>query len=623
MKEKVMFMLRSFRVTVGVLAVVSLGNVCFCGSFCDAWSGQPDFSIYGLCFSPYKDGQVPPDNVTAEQIRERLEIIAPYTQWIRSFSATSGLEHIPQEAKELGLKVAMGTWIRHEQVREEEINNLIEKAEAEYVDVAVVGNEELFQYENNNPEAIEPNVLVEAIESVRQRLDEANLQHIPVTTAEPWDVLFKRDGGSFKYQEVLDAVDVFFVNIYPFHELAHISRAIEKLDDTYSTVIEYANEVDPNRQVIISETGWPSDGQHAGAAKTSLVNAAQYFYEVQCWAARNNIKMFYFSSFDEKWKEPPEYEAHWGLWDSSGEIKEIVLPDHVFCEDFDTCMNPFCTYTFDSNSATDPNILGPDGDSNGQFMRVLYDGETSRLSSITFDRTAKGPFSRIIAEFDFRIFGDGYPGDGFSFLLMPTSKTGISGCHNYGRSIWVEQPALAETFAVGFEICDRWPCINQDSANRIYISWDGQWYPDNTYIDVSDNDIDFDSGKFHRARIELSCAEGDTGLVSVWITPDVYNLHPSSAVMVAQNVIIGEVDHPYKPYENRVEFAGRNGGPDTNDNLDIDNIYVSYRSVFCDYSLEGDVNGDCRINLYDLAILANHWLINCNTTPVNEACLPK
>jgi exo-beta-1,3-glucanase (GH17 family) len=589
--------------------------------------------MYGLCLSPYKDGNRPPDYVPVEQIRERLEIIAPYIEWVRSFSATRGLEEIPEEAKKLGLKVAMGAWIRHEEVRDEEIDNLIEKAEAGYVDVAVVGNEELWWREAEKADAIEPNVLVEALETVRQRLDDANLSHIPVTTADPWDALFKRDGASFKYQEVLDAVDVFYVNMYPFHEHAHISRAIEKLDETFSGVLKDANEAGPGKEVIIGETGWPSEEEHWGPAEPSSANAARYFYEAQCWAARNGVKMFWFAPFDEKWKaepppdrpneDPPDFEAHWGVWDSNGVIKQSFLPEHVFCEDFDPCANTFCAYTDEQYSATEPNILGPDANSSGQFLRVLYDGVASHLSSAAFDRAAPGPFSRIVAEFDFRMLGDGNNGDGFSFLLLPTSRDGTSGCHKYYYlNLLAEEPNLADTFAVGFEICDDWPCSSYP-ANRIYISWDGKWYPDGGPIEVSPNDVNLDSGEFHRVRIDLiSCGDEDTGLVTVLITPDIYDANHPPAVTVAENVAIGDAAHPYKPYENRIEFAGRNG-VDANTNTDIDNIYVSYTTEFCGYFLEGDVTGDCRIDLFDLASLANNWLVNCNSSPVNEECMPE
>jgi hypothetical protein len=54
--------------------------------------------MHGICFSLYEDGQKPGDIITAEQIRRRMSIIAPYSQWVRSFSCTEGNELIPQVA---------------------------------------------------------------------------------------------------------------------------------------------------------------------------------------------------------------------------------------------------------------------------------------------------------------------------------------------------------------------------------------------------------------------------------------------------------------------------------------------------------------------------------------------
>ena len=60
--------------------------------------------MHGLGFSPYLEGQEPGEQITEEQIRRRMEIIKPYTKWIRSFSCTDGNENIPKIAHEYGIK---------------------------------------------------------------------------------------------------------------------------------------------------------------------------------------------------------------------------------------------------------------------------------------------------------------------------------------------------------------------------------------------------------------------------------------------------------------------------------------------------------------------------------------
>lgn len=50
-----------------------------------------------------------------------------------------------------------------------------------------------------------------------------------------------------------------------------------------------------------------------------------YYLEVQTWAALANVKLFYFSSFDESWKIHFEGWAgtSWGLWDRNENFKLI------------------------------------------------------------------------------------------------------------------------------------------------------------------------------------------------------------------------------------------------------------------------------------------------------------
>ena len=50
--------------------------------------------MHGIGFSPYIEGQKPGDVITEKQIRRRMEIIKPYTKWVRSFSCTEGKQFV-------------------------------------------------------------------------------------------------------------------------------------------------------------------------------------------------------------------------------------------------------------------------------------------------------------------------------------------------------------------------------------------------------------------------------------------------------------------------------------------------------------------------------------------------
>ena len=79
----------------------------------------------------------------------------------------------------------------------------------------------------------------------------------------------------------------------------------------------------PGKKVIITETGWPSQGSDLGAAHPAYENALKYFINAQQWSREDQIEMFYFSSFDESWKISAEGDvgAYWGLWDAQEQLK--------------------------------------------------------------------------------------------------------------------------------------------------------------------------------------------------------------------------------------------------------------------------------------------------------------
>ena len=63
-------------------------------------------------------------SVTEQQIKTDLAAIAPYTQHIRTYSATNGLEQVPALASVYGLRVTQGVWINDwEEQNEKEIES--------------------------------------------------------------------------------------------------------------------------------------------------------------------------------------------------------------------------------------------------------------------------------------------------------------------------------------------------------------------------------------------------------------------------------------------------------------------------------------------------------------------
>ncbi|MFT5142075.1 MAG: exo-beta-1,3-glucanase (GH17 family) [Rhodothermales bacterium] len=117
----------------------------------------------------------------------------------------------------------------------------------------------------------------------------------------------------------MDAVDVLLVNCYPFWEKCSAEYSLVYVKEMYRRAVKAAK----GKKVIISETGWPSQGSAYGSAVPSHDNALEYIINICRWCEEEEIEFFYLSSFDENWKVGAEGDvgAHWGLWDSAGNLK--------------------------------------------------------------------------------------------------------------------------------------------------------------------------------------------------------------------------------------------------------------------------------------------------------------
>ena len=261
-----------------------------------------DAKMHGICFSPYEGTQEPGDPISEAQVRRKLELLVPHTEWIRVFSCTQGNEIIPKLAKEYGFKTLVGAWLGEEADKnEEELQGLIALASAGYVDVAAVGNEVMYR------EELEEEELVEYILRAKQAL-----KGIPVGYVDAYYEFTNRP-------KITEVCDVILANCYPYWEACHIDYSLLYMKQMYYQAVQAAS----GKRVIITETGWPSSGDALGAAEPGYENALKYFINAQAWSQQEGIEMFYFSAFDEGWKVGAEGSvgAFWGLWDANEQRK--------------------------------------------------------------------------------------------------------------------------------------------------------------------------------------------------------------------------------------------------------------------------------------------------------------
>ena len=267
------------------------------------WRKTIKSGMHGLCFSLYEDGQKPGDIITEEQVRRRMEIIKPYTKWVRSFSCTDGNEFIPRIAKEYGIKTLVGAWLGDDpEINEREIAGLIKLANEGYVDIAAVGNEVMYREDLTEDE------LLDFMSQVKEGIPE----NIPMGYVDAYYEFSIRP-------RITEACDVILANCYPYWESCPMEYSLVHMKQMFGQ----ARDAAKGKKVIITETGWPSEGTNLNNAYPSSENAMKYFINSQVWSAKEDVEMFYFSSFDESWKVGPEGDvgAYWGLWDKNEKLK--------------------------------------------------------------------------------------------------------------------------------------------------------------------------------------------------------------------------------------------------------------------------------------------------------------
>ncbi|MCB2181338.1 MAG: hypothetical protein KQH63_04900 [Desulfobulbaceae bacterium] len=308
-----------------------------------------NYKVNGLNFSPYMDGQDPNlgSIISEEQIQQRLQAIAPYTLWIRSFGMTHGLEHIGRLAHEMSLKAAVGAWLGKDMlVNSQQMNNLIDAARNGDVDLAIIGSEVLLRGDMSESE------LLSYINQFKEEVP-----GIPVTTADIYSILLA-------HPDLMAASDVIFVNYYPYWEGKDVNYSVANVHALHQEMMEKAN----GKEVIVSETGWPSDGDTINEAVPTLDNACFYNLNIASWAQAENVKYFIFEAFDETWKAAHEglQGAHWGVWDKDGNLK--------------TCMSDFFEGVKVSDNWTCMDVPGGPGDAEIVFLYVPLYGSFDNLS---------------------------------------------------------------------------------------------------------------------------------------------------------------------------------------------------------------------------------------------------
>ncbi len=273
----------------------------------------------------------PPVKPRKEQVERDFAMLAGKVQYVRTYRTSDGGEYMPELAARVGLKLVPGAWIyapneaRQQfgrdaaEINAEETRALVRMANQNpNIERVLVGNENILRWDkaeksaDRELNATSPAQLISQIRYVKRNVK------VPVSTSEP-------PSTWLDYPELAREADFIAVHILPYWDentgenpLEYIKTQLAKLKKTY-----------PNKNIIVTEVGWPSNGAArrlpTGVVKhASPAEQAKNIRDMVAWLKSQNIDYFVVEAIDQPWKAydlEGKAGGYWGLWDADRQQK--------------------------------------------------------------------------------------------------------------------------------------------------------------------------------------------------------------------------------------------------------------------------------------------------------------
>ena len=312
-----------------------------------------------------------------EDIKEDLQIMfAQGFRVIRTYdlhhpfaeNTLKAISELKNSDSDFEMYVMLGAWIQCKDAftdlpihNEEDLEgNKVEIAEAvrlaqEYQDIVkviAVGNEAMVHWATSYH--LEPKYILKWVKYLQDlKINGTINNNIWITSS---DNFASWGGGSEEYHnddldELIRSVDYVSMHTYAFHDTYYnpvfwnlsgdsedlskkdiIKKAIQKAVgyelSQFNSVQEYIHGIDTSKQVHIGETGWSSVASdlygYGGTEAADEYKLGLYYEMITDVCVAKSISCFYFSAFDEPWKDSQNEngsENHFGLFTVHGEAK--------------------------------------------------------------------------------------------------------------------------------------------------------------------------------------------------------------------------------------------------------------------------------------------------------------
>ena len=312
-----------------------------------------------------------------EDIKEDLQIMfAQGFRVIRTYdlhhpfaeNTLKAISELKNSDSDFEMYVMLGAWVQCKDAftdlpihSEEDLEgNKVEIAEAvrlaqdyqDIVKVIAVGNEAMVHWATSYH--LEPKYILKWVKYLQDlKINGTINNNIWITSS---DNFASWGGGSEEYHnddldELIRSVDYVSMHTYAFHDTYYnpvfwnlssgsedlskkdiIKKAIQKSVEyelsQFNSVQEYIHGIDSSKQVHIGETGWSSVASdlygYGGTEAADEYKLGLYYEMITDVCVAKSISCFYFSAFDEPWKDSQNEngsENHFGLFTVHGEAK--------------------------------------------------------------------------------------------------------------------------------------------------------------------------------------------------------------------------------------------------------------------------------------------------------------
>jgi cellulose synthase/poly-beta-1,6-N-acetylglucosamine synthase-like glycosyltransferase/exo-beta-1,3-glucanase (GH17 family) len=273
----------------------------------------------------------PPVKPRKEQVERDFAMLAGKVQYVRTYRTSDGGDYMPELAARVGLKLVPGAWIyapneaRQQfgrdaaEINAEETRALIRMANQNpNIERVLVGNENILRWDkaersaDRELNATSPAQLISQIRYVKRNVK------VPVSTSEP-------PSTWLNYPDLAREADFLAVHILPYWDENSGENPLQYI----KTQIANLKKVYPNKNIIVTEVGWPSNGASrrvpSGAVKHATpAEQAKNIRDLVAWLKSQNIEYFVVEAIDQPWKAydlEGKAGGYWGLWDADRQQK--------------------------------------------------------------------------------------------------------------------------------------------------------------------------------------------------------------------------------------------------------------------------------------------------------------